>query len=85
MGEKPERALHHNVVKFRLNKAEKYLPDSDEDGEYKIKLDPEGRTHPDSVFDNVKSKMKDVVLELVKKMLAKKGSFKLVLALNSVL
>jgi hypothetical protein len=29
--------------------------------------------------------MKDVVLELVKKMLTKDGSFKLVLALNSVL
>ena len=37
------------------------------------------------MFDNVKTKKKDVALELVKKTVTKDGSFKLALALNSVL
>ena len=34
VGEKPERALRHNLIRFKLNKARSYLPESDEDGEY---------------------------------------------------
>lgn len=85
VGEKPDRALHHNIVRFKLNKAYTYLPESDEDGEYKIRIVSEGEPHPDSVYENVAPKMKAVVLELVKKMLTQEGSFKLVIALNSIL
>ena len=42
VGEKPFKALHNNIIHFKLNKAYTYLPETDEDGEYKIRIG-EGR------------------------------------------
>ena len=42
VGEKPYKALHNNIIHFKLNKAYTYLPDTDEDGEHKIRIG-EGR------------------------------------------
>ena len=84
VGEKPYKAIHNNVIKFRLKKAHPELPDSDNKGDFKIPS-PKGAPHPDSDYGNVEPKMKAVVIELVKKMLKAEGSMKLQLIFNVVL
>ena len=84
VGEKPYKAIRNNVIKFKLKKAHKELPDSDNKGDFKIP-NLTGTPHPDSDYGNVEPKMKAVVIELVKKMLKAEGSMKLQLIFNVVL
>ena len=68
VGEKAHKALSNNVINFRFKRAHQELTASDENMKYmNSKKFKEKNPHPDTEYENVKPRIRQVVVELVKK------------------